>query len=164
MRGDIQLFRANPASVTSRLIAWRTGGIFSHVEVELGDGTAIGALAHGVDHHPINTGRDILTLPLSRYADADDIERGIAFLLEQVGAPYSLADIWDDVWKPLKWLRRLGLVAAMQPGAFDCSHLVARYVDFTGGLVLPKTEDASPELVSPNDIYRAWVAQHGESR
>lgn len=157
MRGDILLYRSS-GSLFDRLISWRTQGPFVHVAVDLGDGTMIDARLHeGVTRHAVQYG-NTLHIPLSHYTTPDRIEAGIAFLLKQVQdkAKYSLWDILDNIWL----LHKLHLFIG-ESDAYDCSHLVAQYLDYTGGIDLGLLTTML-DSVSPNDIYRAWCAQqHG---
>lgn len=155
MRGDILLYRST-GSLVDRLICWRTQGPFVHVEVDLGDGTSIGAHLHrGVVRLPVTYTR-CLAIPLATYTTSDRVEAGIGFLLAQVQdkAKYSLWDILDNVWL----LKKLHLFLG-EENAYDCSHLVAQYLSITGGIDL-KLAISMLDAVSPNDIYRAWRACH----
>lgn len=153
MRGDILLFRANPHSLVSRLIAWRTGGIFSHTAVDLGDGTMVEAVSEGVCRDAVRYERSV-AIPLAAYTDAERIEAGIKWLLERVQehAGYSYQDILNHLF----FFRKLHIILAGE-GDFDCSNLVARYLDITGGIDLGTLAN-NPDVVSPNDIFRAWQA------
>lgn len=146
MRGDI-LFYKGDGTFAGALIQWRTRGPYIHVEVDLGDGTAIGAhWQTGVSQHPVDYSRaTVYTLPTT----PERIETGIQFLQSCVGDPYSVRDILNQALTVFFPHLRLSPDAH----AFDCSDLVAHYVELAGGLelgLLGKT----PDLVSPNDLAR----------
>lgn len=152
MRGDILLYRSS-GSLFDRLICWRTQGPFVHVAVDLGDGTMIDSrFREGVSRHAVvydNT----LHIPLSSYTTPDRIEAGITWLESKIGDGYSVADIFD-FFPGIRSLR----VRVGEAHAFCCSHLVAQYLDVTGGVSLGKLDD-NLNTISPNDIYRAWTRQ-----
>lgn len=149
MRGDILLYRST-GSLFDRLICWRTQGPFVHVGVDLGDGTMIDSrFREGVTQHPVSYA-GCLTIPLATLTTADRIEAGITWLLSKLGDGYSVADIFD-FFPGVRSLR----MNVGEAHAFCCSHLVAQYLDVTGGISLGKLDD-NLNTISPNDIYRAW--------
>jgi uncharacterized protein YycO len=147
MRGDI-LFEKAGGSLADRLIQWRTHGPFVHCEVDLGDGTAIGAhWRSGVSRHPVDYSNMV---HYSLQTAPEGIESGIKWLLDRVGDPYGWSDILDQI---LTLLSPHSLVVSQQHG-FDCSDLVVRYIEVAGGLELGSMFD-TPNLVTPNDLARA---------
>lgn len=163
MRGDV-LFYSGGGSLADRLISWRTHGPFVHVEVDLGDGTAIGSLSSsGVDQHPVDYTRAVVYRPSLK---PDEIEAGIAWLRSHVGDPYGWGDILNFVLT--LFVPNSPLVLAQRHG-FDCSDLVARYLEAAGGTNLgPQSENETlsaqsarlarfdeTSLLSPNDLARA---------
>lgn len=154
MRGDILLYRST-GSLFDRLICWRTQGPFVHVGVDIGDGTMIDSrFREGVSRHSAQYG-NALHIPLATYTTPDRIEAGIEWLYSKIGDGYSVADIFD-FFPGVRALRiRVG-----EAHAFCCSHLVAQYLDVAGGISLAKLDD-DLNTISPNDIYRAWMAQGG---
>lgn len=150
MKGDILLYKGDGRSILHRLIQWRTHGPYVHVEVDMGDGSAIGAhLQDGVQRRPINPDRDIATVHLD--VPDDRLEAGLAFLQKTVGDSYSLTDIINQA---LTYFLPKAILVQQQT-AYDCSDLVSRYLEITGGLSLPPSLLATPSLISPNDIARA---------
>lgn len=149
MRGDILLYKGGQ-SIADRLICWRTHGPFVHVEVELGDGTAIGShWRTGVTRHPVDYSNSV---HYSLDTSSDRIEAGIAWLLSHVGDPYGIVDILDQIFTLV--IPRSPIAFLSQRHGFDCSDLVARYVEIAGGLNLGLFAD-TPNLVTPNDLARA---------
>lgn len=149
MRGDILLYRST-GSLFDRLICWRTQGPCVHVGVDLGDGTMIDSrFREGVTRHPV-TYAGCIRIPLFSVTSTERIEAGIHWLLSKVGDGYSVADLFD-FFPGIRTLR----VRVGEAHAFCCSHLVAQYLDVTGGISLGALDD-NLNTISPNDIYRAW--------
>lgn len=145
MRGDL-LFYKGGGSIPDALIQWRTKGPFVHVEVDMGDGTAIGALSEkGVTKHPLRPFPVFVHLKTT----PKRIEEGITWLEAHIGDPYGWADILDQV---ITLFLPKGWVITQQHG-FDCSDLVCRYIELAGGLDLSGLPD-DPALISPNDLAR----------
>lgn len=149
MRGDILLYH-NDGSLPGNLIAFATHGPFIHAEVDMGDGSSIGALTRGVvEYVPTASARKrAVVVPLNRPSSC--IEHGLAWLHMQVGGSYGWVDIFNQA---LLWLK-LPKLFFFIPGTYDCSDLVARYVEIAGGLNLGNLAE-TPELCSPNDLARA---------
>ena len=89
-RGDLILFESD-GSLGDRMIVWATKGRFTHIEIDLGDGTTIGALSNGIVIHPYPTGRG--TVEVSPKASKENIEYGLKWALKQVGKKYGWTDI-----------------------------------------------------------------------
>lgn len=146
MKGDI-LFYKGGSSISDALICWRTRGPFVHVAVDLGDGTVIEShWRTGVSVNPVNYDGSI---HYSLQTSPSQIEAGITWLHGHVGDPYGWSDILDQVFT---LVLPHGLIVSQQHG-FDCSDLVARYIEVAGGLDMGTLLDA-PSLISPNDIAR----------
>jgi hypothetical protein len=145
VRGDILLFTAT-SSLADRLIAYFTQGPFVHVEVDLGDGTSIGAHRDGVKLHPLAAETAFRRVSPRTAAR---IELGIHFLQGELGNGYGFIDIINQV---LKVLRSPVFLAARDQ--YDCSDLVARYILVTDALELGELGE-EPHMVTPNDIARA---------
>lgn len=143
-RGDVLLYHDN--DLVSRLIQWRTHGPYNHVAVDIGGGKCIGAFPQGVMEADIR--EDVTFVPLP---SAPHLEDGLTWLTEQLKMRYSWSDILADAlpsWGPFKLLFR-------QEDAYDCSDLVARYLDLAG--VLPLAElGGDAQTVTPNDLARAF--------
>lgn len=163
--GDILLYK-HDTTLVSRLIAWLsskgdTDAVYSHVGVALSETESIEAHSEdGVQiRHPLLSDREIVVVPIRQFDPTEtDILHALAFADVCVGAPYSYADILDNL--PL--LKRLGVSIAVQH-RFDCSHLVAEYITRLNcrlSVALEKISDESAVL-SPNDIYRAIKACGG---
>jgi uncharacterized protein YycO len=119
--------------VVSRLIAWFNFGQFSHVAIQLADGSIIEALAtpnavvcHRRDDYPVTV---TVTMPCPAKDEA------VAWLLEQVGKPYDFSGIGGfltrrDWQKPERWF---------------CSELAAAFCERAGlGEILVKKGRISP--------------------
>jgi len=146
MKGDI-LFYTSGGGLFDRLICWRTRGPFVHCAVDLGDGTVIEShWRTGVRVNPVNyAGSNVYSLPTT----PSNIDAGIAWLHSHVGDPYGYSDILDQF---LTLLLPHGLIVSQQHG-FDCSDLVARFIQVAGGMELGSLLD-TPSLISPNDLAR----------
>lgn len=148
MRGDVLFFKGG-GGIADRLISWRTKGPFTHVEVDLGDGTAIGAVRRGVTRHPIILPNPRIT-SFSPQTTRERIEAGIVFLQEAVGSHYS----WGDILNQVLTLLPFAPVVLVERHAFDCSDLVGHYLEIAGGVDVDVLEQ-TPQLVTPNDLARA---------
>lgn len=147
MRGDILFYSKDPRDMADQLIAWWTRGDAVHVGADLGDGTMIDArFKLGVSHHAIGSTRCV-PFNLAAHTSSERIEAGIAFLFEQLGASYSELNIVDQVIP--RWMS----VTLHQRHAYDCSNLIARYLDIAGGVDLSPLDD-SPDVITPNDLAR----------
>jgi hypothetical protein len=144
MRGDILLYRVH-GRVTDWFIERFTKGPFCHVEIDIGDGIAIGAHTDGVKRRPYaDESKFARFSPVS-----DQIEKGIKFLEGEVGNGYGFIDITNQV---LKVFGSPVCIAARNQ--YDCSDLVTRYILITECLDLGEVGE-EPHLVTPNDIGRA---------
>lgn len=145
-RGDILFFHEDDA--VSRLIQWWTAGPFNHVAVDMGDGTCIGALTRGVSRTVDKTPTLVVQLPQG--TESTRLEEALTWLIEQEKSAYSWADIVNAVFP--KWLPVV--FSLREHRAYDCSDLVAQYLDRVGALPLSELGgDASS--VTPNQLYRA---------
>lgn len=143
MRGDL-LFFPSSGSLPDRIIASVTRGPFVHVAVDLGDGTDISAQPIG----GVKVRPTIHSKPLTRLAIRGDIERGITFLQGELGNPYGYCNVLNA------GLQRLGLpYRVSRLDRYDCSSLVARYLERVGIFLGDLSEE--PDSVSPNDLARA---------
>lgn len=148
--GDVVLFGARRASLYDRLIAWRTGGPWVHVEVDLGDGTSVGALARGVVRHRLPQGRRCVLVATSTHCDPARLPAAIAWLEAHVGDAYG----WDDIAAQALTLVFPRVPYLTQPLHMDCSDLTCRFL-FAAGYPLPDALLDAPELVSPSSLARA---------
>lgn len=157
MRGDILLVHGT--GLVSQLIQWRTRGPFDHVAIDLGDGLQLGAEPDGIRARPLSElgpERNISTISVAHYRNsAARVERGLRFIGALLdNASYSAADILDDVFP--QWFPIRPLFAQLH--AYDCSDLVARYLDEAGFLPLAEF-GGDAKTVTPNDIARAFQAR-----
>jgi uncharacterized protein YycO len=149
MRGDILLYRTD-GSLPCRIVTWATHGPYVHAEVDMGDGTSIGALSRGVARYYPRRDEVAKAARIQLPTDEDRINKGIAWLQTQVGHSYGYLDLYDQAVLFLKLPKLVFFI----PGTYDCSDLVARYVTLAGGLYLGEFA-TKPWLCSPNDIARA---------
>lgn len=139
MRGDLLFWPGDPKSLTDRIIRAVTRGPFVHVAVDHGDGWCIGARSReGVCEQAIPSG-------LTSYSPRPfDREPGFHFLHSELGKPYGYSNVVNVVLRTLKLPYRITRL-----GHYDCSSLVAHYLQHIG-------EDISdePDSLSPNDLAR----------
>lgn len=149
-KGDLLYYTGTPGSPVCNLIIWRTHGPFVHVEVDMGDGTAVGALTSGVNRHPLVP--TLFRCPLSaRGVSEASIDDGLAYLEAIVEAHDAYG--WTDIVAAAlpRWWRLL----IDDTHAYDCSHLAFTYALRVGGIKKPPTWALSdPQAVSPNDLAR----------
>lgn len=150
MRGDMLLFRSSGVWY-ERLVEYFTHGPFVHVEVDMGDGTSIGAIWTGIERHLIPPEDLFERAPVQAESD-EQLEDGLIFLASEVGHHYGFLDIANQA---LKILRSPIYLGAQE--RYDCSDLVARYVAMCDGPVYRGLGDLSqePHMVTPNDLGRA---------
>lgn len=145
MLGDV-LFWPSDGSPVSRIIALATRGRFVHVSVDMDDGTDIGAHSQdGTQRRIIPSGALLVRF---RPPAGAAIERGITFLLGEIGNPYGFCNIVNVGLALLHLPYRLTRL-----DAYDCSSLVTRYLTEIGVNLGDLGEE--PDSVSPNDIARA---------
>lgn len=163
--GDILLYKHGSDFISTVIAKFTSNGdkdaVYSHVGVAINDTDSIEAHSEdGVQiRRPALTGRDIVVIDIRQFHPGDaDIQRGLDFLHDMVGSPYSYADILDNL--PL--LKRLGVSLAVQH-RFDCSHLVADYITRLNCILSSALEKVATDsaVFSPNDIYRAIRAAGG---
>lgn len=152
MRGDLLFYRSQ-GTLADTLITRATHGPFTHVAVDLGDGTLIEAQASGIKRAPIpNQGQ--IRVPLTTWQSRGEgygLTVAFEWLTAQVGASYGWLDIASQA------MRLLGLpVFLVRLHSLDCSDLVARFMLLAGcgpNLALDVVDDATQ--ISPNDLARA---------
>ncbi len=149
MRGDILLYRTG-GILKDRVVCAYTAGPFCHCEIDLGDGTCLGAHSEdGVSHTPSGLLDRRVVISLQDRTTSERREAGIAWAMQHVGEPFSWASIADLVLPP-----RLSTLVFGRRTLYNCANLVARYLEIAGGLDLPYGK-RPPMIVSPNDIARA---------
>lgn len=134
--------------IFERLIQLRTGGPYCHVEVDLGDGTSVGALSQGVERHPRPNPQ--AWAAAGSLCDPSKLEKGLRWVLARVGEPYGWGDVVDAAFgAPVS----LGLEIPGTTPRYDCSHLACRFLAIAG-YPLPQNLRDAPPSVSPNDLAR----------
>lgn len=149
MRGDILLYRSG-GILKDRIVCAYTGGPFCHCEIDLGDGSCIGAHSEdGITRTPERMIERRVVISLQERTKPEYIEAGIAWVMQHLGEPFSWASIADLVlpapFSTLVFGRR---------SRYNCANLVAKYLEIAGGLDLTHGK-RPPMIVSPNDIARA---------
>jgi len=109
---------------TSKAVAWFGGGVFSHVDAVLSDGSLLGArLDGGVSVRPPYydhwSRRVVFSLPTTAQQD----EQWRNFLVDQLGKPYDKTAIWGFAtgrdWR--------------EDDSWFCSELAAAALEMAGG-------------------------------
>lgn len=149
MRGDILLYR-NGGSPRDRIVCAYTRGPFCHCELDLGDGSTVGAHSEdGVSFRWDIPHERIVVISLQTQTTAERIEAGLEWVLRQVGTPFSWASIAD-----LALPSAISTLLFGRRSVYNCANLVARYLEIAGGLDLPFGK-RPPMIITPNDIARA---------
>jgi uncharacterized protein YycO len=149
MRGDILLYRTG-GILKDRIVCAYTGGPFCHCEIELGDGTSVGAHSEdGITRKSEGLLDRKVVISLQEHTTPERIEAGIAWVLQHVGEPFSWASVADLIVPT--WLSTL---IFRRDSLYNCANLIAKYLEITGGLDLAYGK-CPPMIVSPNDIARA---------
>jgi hypothetical protein len=150
MRGDVLLYRTG-GILKDRIVCAYTAGPFCHGEIDLGDGTCVGAHSEdGITRtHEHLLGRRVV-ISLQEMTDPEHIEAGIAWVMRHVGEPFSWASIADLVLPT--WLSTL---LFGRRSAYNCANLIPTYLEIDGRVALP-SDKRTPALASPNDIARAF--------
>ncbi len=149
MRGDLLLYKSG-GSFRDRVVVWFTRGPFVHAEVDLGDGTSIGARSEdGVSHHKRDLFDRVIEVSVQERTSQDRIEAGIEWLMGHVGEPFSWASILDHALP-----QRLSSWLFGRRSLYSCGNLIANYLTITGAFDLPYGKNP-PMIISPNDIAKA---------
>lgn len=149
MRGDIVLYR-NGGILKDRVVCAYTSGPFCHCEIDLGDGTCIGAHSEdGISWTPAGPFERRVIISLQERTTSERVEAGIAWVMKRLGEPFSWASIADLVIP--SWLSTM---LFGRRSSYNCANLVATYLEITGALRVTHGK-RPPMIVSPNDIARA---------
>lgn len=149
MRGDILLYRSG-GILKDRVVCAYTGGPFCHCEIDLGDGTCVGAHSEdGISRTPEHLLDRRVVLSLQDRTTPERIEAGLAWVMEHLGEPFSWASIADLVVPS-----HLSTLLFGRDSLYNCANLVATYLAIAGGLDLPYGK-RPPMVISPNDIAQA---------
>lgn len=149
MRGDILLYRTG-GILKDRVVTAYTGGPYCHCEIDLGDGTCVGAHSEdGISQRPEALHNRRVIISLQDVTTPERIEAGIVWVLQHLGEPFSWASIADLILPP-----RLSTLLFGRRSVYNCANLIAKYLEIVGGLDLPYGKRPLM-LISPNDIARA---------
>lgn len=149
MRGDILLYRSG-GTLRDRIVCAYTRGPFCHCEIDLGDGTTVGAHSEdGITRQPEARHDRKVVISLQARTTPERIEAGIVEVSRHLGEPFSWASIADQVLPP-----SLSTLLFGRRSIYNCANLVALYLAIAGGLDLPYGR-RPPMIISPNDIARA---------
>lgn len=148
LRGDIILYTGE--SWRDRYVCAYSGGPYCHCEIDLGEGASIGVHSEdGLAYRWSHLLERRVIFPLHLFTDDEHIEAGIAWVLKQIGEPFSWASVAD-----LALPSSVSTLLFGRRSRYSCANLVALYLDITGGLPLPHGK-RPPMILSPNDIARA---------
>ncbi len=160
MRGDFVLYRAKGGDPFEWLISTVTKGPFIHSEIDMGDGTYIGEHGKGITRHPADYGRvkegsAVLVTPRG------DLELGLkwveAMWREAVANhethEYGYLDLVTDAARAFS---PRYIILRLKPNDWDCSDFVTRYLNMAHAAGPLGALAANPEIVSPNDLARAF--------
>jgi hypothetical protein len=143
MRGDLLFY--TPKDWIGSVIAWSTNGPFSHVAIDMGDGTKIEADWNGVVRVAESKGEVAAVFNTAK--DVPDFEQGLTWLQQQLGNPYGKEDIFNQVLRLMGFKFYIG-----EPKRYDCSDLAADYlVHAHAAWILGPYRD-SLHMVTPNDL------------
>ena len=153
--GDI-LFYTSRGSFFDRLIVWGTHGPFVHCEIDLGDGTSIGALSHGVTRHVVRSPAAVASVGEQLAARRSmRLQVALVWLEKQVGRRYGWWDIVADAFKTiLPTCLGSRTPFLVMPSEYDCSELAAVFLAIAGAN-LPSAVITDLQRTSPNDLARA---------
>ena len=150
MRGDLILYKTS-GKWYERLITLATHGPFVHVAIMVDETRVIAADTQGIRYDVLPLlDRQHALLPLLQYASPVDIERGLAWAMQQTGKEYGWLDI---AYQGVKFLAPNNPFRFGEVGHYDCSDLATRYLQHCG-VQLP--DDYDPYTVTPNDLAR-WA-------
>lgn len=152
MRGDILLYRTG-GILKDRVVCAYTAGPFCHCEIDLGDGTTVGAHSEdGISRTKEHMLERRVVISLQEHSSPERIEAGIASVMQRVGEPFSWASIADLVLPA--WLSTM---LFGRPSDYNCANLIEMYLNCVGALDLLPTQ-SQLQLASPNAIARAFGA------
>lgn len=145
MKGDILFFSNSNGAFDDAIKRW-TNGPYTHVEIDCGDGTSIGALAEGIKHHAAPQYTAIAHT--STQIPEKRIDIAMVWLEQQVGKRYG----WDDIFNDFvaKFLPNGPFVTVSQH--YDCSDLASRFLTYAWFPITSRMMDFT--TVSPNDLAR----------
>lgn len=150
-RGDIVLFSSD--GIFDWAIKRFTGGRFTHVEIDMGDGTFVGEHSNGLVRHKAGP----FAARISVMPPGKNLDDGMAWVEEQIKAAgnpevreYGIFSIIDDAFKILGWN-----FALAKTGEWDCSEFVCYFLNHAHNTELGNMADDCVH-VSPNDIARAF--------
>lgn len=156
-RGDVLFYYATPSDPADAVIVAATGGPFVHAEIDLGDGTSIGALSGGVAHFRRPAGAHYAVFATQDHCPAEQMAAGLAWLAQQVGDPYGWADV-ATAGERSAISRLAGLFGRKAPplpylavpSSYDCSVLACLYLQRCGVPLPPGDNDA--HTVTPEEL------------
>jgi hypothetical protein len=152
VRGDIVLYMAAPRDPTSWIISHFTHGQYTHCEIDMGNGSFVGEHGQGLTVHPGDNRLKFIT-------PSKNVAAGMVWVDEQIAEAAKDGSLHEYGWLDIVslGLKFLGSTLILrQPGHWDCSDFVVRYL-VAGGMAGPLGKQAlNPEYVSPNDLARAF--------
>ena len=147
-KGDV-LFYHGDNDLQSRIIRRWTNGPYSHVEIDIGDGLAIGAWTTGINKHPLVS--PTLLIQTSLKMENIRLEAALIWLNRQVGEKYGWVDNLNS-----------GLQKFLPNGPFlqighqyNCSDLATRFLWIAG---YPLDGDfLDSDTVNPSELAKALL-------
>ena len=149
--GDLRFYHSDgsPADAAIALT-----GPFVHVEIDLGDGTAIGELLTGLQHYALPSeppGR-VVAFPTSDHTGAAPLANALAWA--QAEAAQHLGYGWADVADAALAFLDPGAPFVAQARAYDCSDFCTRFL-LHAGVPLPAAIASEPHTVTPSALAAA---------
>lgn len=161
--GDLGFFVPWPHDYAGKVIAALTGGPYCHVAPWY-NGHWVSAEPGGVlnEEYPaqaiLHTGAHCATLRPD----------GVSFLIGTIGHPYGYADVVqaavDEIWSLTRPTMDFGpfvvqvpepaFARLIQPHAFDCASLTARFLIAAGYDHMPLSYGSNPDVATPNGLFR----------
>lgn len=156
--GDLRFYHSDGGAVDTVIAAATAPSdaahAFTHVEIALGDGTALGELLGGLQHYtpPDEPPGRVVIWPTSEHADSAALVNALVWARSEAAARLGYG--WEDVASA--GLRVLDPTAPFiaAPGAWDCSDFVTRFL-LQAGVTLPDALASEPHTVTPEALARA---------
>ncbi len=150
--GDLRFYRSS-GDLPDTIIA-DVSGPFVHVDVDMGDGTAIGELSAGLKRYPVSPPAPPLVTIWSIAGHSSPLAIKAALLWAEhetwAHPEYGWLDVLDA------GLRAIDPHAPYigDPGEWDCSDFVTRFL-IQAGVMLPLALENEPHLVTPSALATA---------
>ena len=114
MRGDLLFY--TPKDWIGSIVAWSTNGPFSHVAIDMGDGTKIEADWNGIVR--VKTINRAIAARFETGNIVPKLDDGMKWVQDQLGNPYGKEDILNQVLRLMGFKFYIG-----EAKRYDCSDL-----------------------------------------